>query len=133
MKAENQRAKILFFDDDTDILELYSLLLSSRGFEVHTCPTSGEVLQEVTMVRPDLIFMDNWLPGIGGTQAIQQLKAHPELGSIPVVFCSGHADAPYLSKEAGADAYLLKPFDLEQLEAMIRSMLVRNGTMEAVG
>ena len=115
--------RILFFDDDADILELCSMILSSRGYEVYTRNTSNRVVDSIAEVSPDIIFMDGRIPDIGGVEATRQIKAHKSFKEIPVVFFSANADVNYLSCQAGADAYLPKPFDIAELESVIHKAL----------
>lgn len=120
--------RILFFDDDADILELCSIILRSRGYEVFTRDSCDRVEDSVAEVSPDIIFMDGSIPCIGGVEATRRLKAHNTCRNIPVVFFSANADVNFLSAQAGADAYLPKPFDISELETVIRRTLSNAGT-----
>lgn len=129
MSPESARTRILLFDDDADILELCSIILRTRGYDVYTRNTCNGVEDSVSEVAPDIIFMDGRIPDIGGVEAIRRLKASKKLRQIPVVFFSANADVNYLSKQAGADAYLPKPFDITELESVIHRTL--NGGLRA--
>jgi two-component system cell cycle response regulator DivK len=122
-QAAHQQTRILFFDDDADILELCSIILRMRGYEVFTRATCDHVEDSVTEVAPDIIFMDGRIPDVGGVEATRQIKANKNLRKIPVVFFSANADVNYLSTQAGADAYLPKPFDISELETVIHRTL----------
>jgi CheY-like chemotaxis protein len=65
--------------------------------------------------RPQLIMMDNWIPSIGGIRATQLLKANEEVKNIPVIYISANNDVKALSEKAGADSFIAKPFDLDEL------------------
>jgi two-component system cell cycle response regulator DivK len=67
--------------------------------------------------------MDNWIPDTGGIVATQSIKADPELRNIPIIYFSANNDIKSLAKEAGADAFLEKPFDIEDLERVVLSVL----------
>ena len=121
--AAHPPTRILFFDDDADILELCSIILRSRGYEVFTRNCCDSVVECVADVQPDIIFMDGRIPEIGGVEATRQIKANRNLCGIPVVFFSANADVNYLSTQAGADAYLPKPFDISELETVIHRTL----------
>ena len=121
--AAHPHTRILFFDDDADILELCSIILRTRGYEVYTRATCDHVEDSVAEVKPDIIFMDGRIPDIGGVEATRQIKANSSLRQIPVVFFSANADVNYLSTQAGADAYLPKPFDISELETVIHRAL----------
>jgi two-component system cell cycle response regulator DivK len=70
--------------------------------------------------------MDNWIPETGGIVATQTLKKHPEFKSIPVIYFSANNDIQSLAKQAGADTYLEKPFDLTELEEIIDQTLKKS-------
>lgn len=112
---------ILIFDDDVNILELCSIILTECGYHVETSETSHDIIEKVTAVRPDAILMDNWIPEIGGIEATKLLKRNPEFKNIPVIYFSANNDIQMLAKEAGADAHIAKPFDLEELENLMKS------------
>ena len=111
--------KVFIFDDNTDILELCTLILEDAGYETRTSASSNDIVDQVLSFRPDLIFMDNWLPDIGGIEATQALKNHPELKHIPVIYFSANNDVRTLAEQAGADTYLSKPFDIVALEEIV--------------
>ncbi len=71
---------------------------------------------------PDVILMDNWIPDAGGIVATQILKNNDELKSIPVVYFSANSDIQLLANQAGAETYLAKPFDLDELERIINTV-----------
>lgn len=123
MSPESAQIRILLFDDDADILELCSIILRTRGYDVYTRSTCNHVEDSVAEVAPDIIFMDGRIPDIGGVEAIRRLKASKQFSQIPVVFFSANADVNYLSTQAGADAYLPKPFDIMELETVINRTL----------
>ncbi|WP_199137181.1 response regulator [Pedobacter sp. ASV12] len=111
--------KVFIFDDNTDILELCTLILEDAGYEIKTSASSNHIVDQVRAFMPDLIFMDNWLPDIGGIEATQALKNHPDLKHIPVIYFSANNDVKALAQQAGADTYLPKPFDIEALEEIV--------------
>ena len=114
--------RILIFDDDIDILSICSYILEEEGWEVQTAPNCNGIEEKVRGVRPDVILMDNWIPDVGGIVATQLLKNDAELKSIPVVYFSANNDIQSLAKEAGADTYLAKPFDINELEKVINEI-----------
>ena len=113
--------KVFIFDDNTDILDLCTLILEDAGYEIKTSATSNEIVDQVSAYMPDIIFMDNWLPDVGGIEATQELKNHPDLKHIPVIYFSANNDVKALAKQAGADSYLPKPFDIHALEEVVKN------------
>jgi CheY-like chemotaxis protein len=121
-----QPKKVLIFDDDSNILELCSIILMDSGYHVETSETSHDIIEKVTLLRPDVILMDNWIPEIGGIKATQLLKQHDEFKNIPVIYFSANNDIHVLAEAAGADAYLPKPFDLVELENIVFTVLEKS-------
>ncbi|HEX7365509.1 MAG TPA: response regulator [Pelobium sp.] len=117
------KKRILIFDDDVNILELCSIILTECGYEVATSETSHDIIERVQETTPNAILMDNWIPDIGGIEATKILKNHPEFNHIPVIYFSANNDIKSLAKKAGADAHLAKPFDLDELENLIKSLI----------
>lgn len=115
--------KVFVFDDNTDILDLCTIILEDAGYDIKTSSTSNNIVDQVMAYMPDIIFMDNWLPDIGGMDATKALKADPLLKSIPVIYFSANNDVKSLADQAGADGYLSKPFDIEELEIIIQKHL----------
>jgi two-component system cell cycle response regulator DivK len=118
--------KIIIFDDDEDILSICSYILEEQGWEVHTFTDCNNIIDKVSAVLPDVILMDNWIPDVGGIVATQTLKKAEELKHIPVIYFSANSDIQLLANNAGAQTYLAKPFDLEDLERVISNVLVAN-------
>lgn len=114
---ENKR--ILIFDDDRHVLEIFTIVLEDMGHIVEQCQTSHDVLEKVERFQPDLILMDNWIPDIGGVAATQILKSHPQYRDIPVILVSANSDIEDLAATAKADGFLSKPFDLDSLEGIV--------------
>ena len=111
--------KVIIFDDDTDLLEVCSLILTSKNFEVVLRDRCTDIISDITQHKPDVILMDNWIPDMGGVKAIRLLKSYPELSHIPVIFFSANNNVSELAEEAGADYSLQKPFDITELENMV--------------
>ena len=109
-------------DDDSDILSICTYILEELGWQVQTRTNCNNILDLVREFQPHVILMDNWIPDSGGVIATQTIKADPELKSIPVIYFSANHDIENLSKEAGADTYLEKPFDISQFEEVINSV-----------
>lgn len=119
----SQPKKIFIFDDDHDILEICIIILESKGYEVSTSETSNNIIEKVNSFNPDIIFMDNWIPDIGGAEATRLLKADEQLKHIPVIYFSANNDIHSLAQKAGADNYLSKPFNINELENMVEKTL----------
>jgi len=112
--------RVLILDDDPDILQICSIVLKKKGFDVSTLNTSSQVIEQVRSYNPDVILMDNWIPGPGGIEATRMLKLAPETHDIPVIFFSANSNVTQLAREAQADYFLQKPFDITELEAIVQ-------------
>ncbi len=117
--------KIIIFDDDEDILSICSFILEEQGWTVHTFTDCNNIVEKVSAIVPDVILMDNWIPDDGGIIATQTLKKNEELKSIPVIYFSANSDIELLANHAGAETFIAKPFDLEDLEKVINSVLIK--------
>ena len=111
--------RVLILDDDLDILQICSIVLRKKGFDVSTFSNSTQVIEKVRNYQPDVILMDNRIPGPGGIEATQMLKNQPDLQGIPVIFFSANSNVTQLASEAGADYSLQKPFDISELEDIV--------------
>jgi len=111
--------RVMIFDDDTDLLEVCSIVLKTKNYTVLGLNKCSDIVHEVRSFSPNVILMDNWIPDVGGVKATQQLKDNPELKSIPVIFFSANDRVEALALEAGAEFYLQKPFEIEELETTV--------------
>ena len=111
--------KVLVYDDDVDILNICSMVLTMKGYQIKCIDNCYNLLRDIEDFLPQVIIMDNWLPGLGGVKAVQLIKSTEKFKTIPVIFFSANSHADQLAKEAGAEYSLNKPFELEQLHQMI--------------
>ncbi len=111
--------KVIIYDDDTDLLEVCSLILTARNFEVVIRDKCTEIIRDIATHKPDVILMDNWIPDIGGVKATRLIKDSHEYRHIPVIFFTANNNVDELAAEAGADYSLQKPFDINELETIV--------------
>jgi DNA-binding NtrC family response regulator len=115
---------IVIFDDDEDILSICSYILEEQGWDVHLFTNCNDIVEKVEKILPKVILMDNWIPDDGGVIATQKLKKSGGVNHIPVIYFSANSDIEKLAREAGADSFLAKPFDLADLESIINESTV---------
>jgi two-component system cell cycle response regulator DivK len=123
MPMDNSNKKIVIFDDDEDILSICSYILEEQGWEVFSFTDCNKITEKVSAILPNVILMDNWIPDDGGIIATQTLKKNESLKDIPVIYFSANSDIELLANHAGAETYLAKPFDLEELERIISTVV----------
>jgi DNA-binding response OmpR family regulator len=117
--------KILIADDAEDVKLVVQLFLESKGFDILTAYDGLDALDKARNDRPDLILLDVMMPVLDGFDVCKKLKADPKTASIPVVMLSASAQAESKQRgmEAGAEDYLVKPFQPEALDALIHQIL----------
>jgi DNA-binding response OmpR family regulator len=107
--------KILVIDDDEGILEGFQAVLESEGYEVVLSLTAESIEKIIRNEKPDLILLDILLSGIDGRIVCKKLKAKKELKDIPIIMTSAKPRVEGSVKEVGADDYISKPFETEEL------------------
>lgn len=118
-RGPNQSKTILVCDDDEGILEVVQFVLERKEYQVIAVADSREVYQLIDKAKPDMLILDLWMPEIGGEEIAQTVKTNDGTKDIPVIILSAHAQTEKKAKNAGADDYLLKPFDIDALEALV--------------
>jgi len=117
------KKKILIVDDDLATLEAVSIIFEEFGYLVKIAETTDHIITEVENFQPDLIIMDVSIPAIGGVEATRLLKSKKVYRNIPVLLITANNDIDLFSKQAHADAYLPKPFDIDKLEKMVAKLI----------
>src|SRR5690606_4505806 len=115
--------RILIFDDDVELISILEYITNENGWQLFSQTNCDDLLKQTRAVKPDVILMDNWLPGIGGIRATQTLKKEDDLKHIPVIYFSANNNIESLAANAGADTFIAKPFELDELEKVIRQYL----------
>jgi DNA-binding NtrC family response regulator len=119
------RFKILIIDDEPILRDSLEVALKTSGYEALTARTGEEGLELFEKESPDLVLLDHWLPGINGDEVLRRIK---EAGSeIPVIIMTaqGSIELAVNSMKMGAFDFLVKPFELDQIEALIKRGLER--------
>ncbi|MEL7485121.1 MAG: response regulator [Planctomycetota bacterium] len=123
---EGSTRRILCVDDDPKIVELFSDILGDDPrFEVETCGNGYDAGLMTNSFRPHLIVLDYMLPDINGNVVCQRIREHDELADTKIIFISGVIEPGEVDglMQAGADDFLQKPFDLDELTARIEALL----------
>jgi two-component system response regulator MtrA len=112
-------------DDDQDLAEMLSIVLTGAGMEVDLVNRGDQVMDIFNQHTPDLILLDVMLPGIDGIEVCKIIR---EASMVPIVMLTAKGDTQdvVLGLEAGADDYMVKPFKPQELIARIQARLRRN-------
>ncbi len=117
--------RIVLADDDGDLRSLYASSLRAWGFAVFEAVDGRDALAKVREIRPALLLMDLWMPGLNGFEVLHQLRHEPAGALLTVVMlsCMCDSDARLECFAAGADAFLVKGLALADLQSRVRAAL----------
>lgn len=120
-------AFILIVEDDTEVAQTIELRLTHSGHQAVIAANGYEALQRVRRLKPDLMLLDIGMPEMDGLEVCRRLRATPATAAIPILFITarGGIESKIEGFDAGADDYLVKPFNLQELELRIRALLRR--------
>jgi DNA-binding response OmpR family regulator len=120
-------AEILVVDDDRDVAQSIELALRRRGFRVALAHSGVEALKLLRRYRPDLVLLDVLMPGMSGIEVCRRLRADENTAEMPIIFLTarGQERDRIEGLRAGADDYLSKPFNLEELILRVKAVLRR--------
>ncbi|MFT3705216.1 MAG: response regulator [Agriterribacter sp.] len=114
---------VTIFEDDEDLVFICRYAFQEKGWKVFSFDNCSAIEEKVLLNKPDVIIMDNWIPDKGGVAATQALKRSPLLQHIPVILFSANNNLEQLAVEAGADAYIFKPFDIKEMMAKVETLV----------
>jgi len=123
--VENSKIdRILAVDDTRDNLILVQTILESEGYEIDLVTDGIKALQQVEKSPPDLILLDVMMPGMDGYEVTRRIRKNPALSYIPILLITAfHESSVVEGLDAGADDFIRKPFDTDELLARVRSLL----------
>jgi diguanylate cyclase (GGDEF)-like protein len=125
---------VLVVDDDLDVAQFIETNLRIEGFEVLVAHDGAEALDVINAKLPDLALVDVMMPKMDGIEVVRRLRAVATTASLPVIMLTANSlpTDKVIGLSAGADDYIVKPFDTLELVARVRSTLRRNADMRAV-
>ena len=117
--------RILLADDEEDIKTVVTMFLRSQGYEVVTAYDGLDTLEKVRSEKPDLILLDIMMPVLDGYEVCKRLKEDEQTAHIPILILSAaaHAESVKRGLKAGAQDYIIKPFEPEKLHEKIEQVL----------
>ena len=116
--GDNRRRRVLVIEDDSDIASLLSEILENEGYTA-VAASDGDDVKAQLDPRPDLIVLDLRLTRGSADQILQSVRERG-MGDVPVILLSAAGDLAERANELGANAYLAKPFELEELLVVVR-------------
>jgi DNA-binding NtrC family response regulator len=119
------RFKILVVDDEPILRDSLEVALKTSGYEVLTARTGEEGLERFKKENPDLILLDHWLPGINGDEVLRRIKDEDPEIPIIIMTAQGSIEMAVNLMKMGAFDFLVKPFELDQMEDLIKKGLER--------
>jgi two-component system, OmpR family, aerobic respiration control protein ArcA len=128
LKEKKKRRSILVVEDDDTMRAALKRILESDGFDVKSAADGTQLGDALGDMSVDLILLDVGLPWINGIELAKLLKEHDALREIPLVFISGKTSEFDIKRgfEAGADDYIKKPFDIDNVKKTVRTLLKLN-------
>lgn len=123
--AQKEKIDVLVMDDDQDLCMLMESILKMNSYDVRSCCNAGAFQTLLGSVEPSMIIMDMLLAGKDGRDLCRELKADAATQSIKVMMVSAHPDADQSCREAGADDFLIKPFDINDFKAKVAECVSR--------
>jgi DNA-binding response OmpR family regulator len=115
--------KILVAEDDHSILEVIKIILEGEGYQIISTNEQDMVLRLISEYKPNLILLDIWLSGHDGGKIAKHLKSKQETKYIPIILISANNETPKITIESGADDFLLKPFDIDDLLKIVKKYM----------
>ena len=120
----SDRARVLVVEDDPDIGDVVRRSLRREGYDVRLAADGSAALDEAALFEPDAVVLDLGLPKVDGIEVSRRLRAD---GDVPILMLTARdsVDSRVEGLDSGADDYLVKPFDLQELLARLRALLRR--------
>lgn len=117
-------ARVLVVDDERDVCRLLTFSLEQAGFDATAVNTASEALLSIGRKPPTVVVLDVGLPDLSGIEVCRRLRADPELADIGIVMLTalGSREDRIVGLEAGADDYVVKPFDVQEVVLRVRAL-----------
>ncbi|MGI6030361.1 MAG: response regulator transcription factor [Eubacteriales bacterium] len=124
--------KVLICDDDANIAELLRLYMEKDGYEVSVAGDGMTALRTFDNFHPDIVLLDVMMPGMDGWQVCREIRSR---GNVPVIMITAKGETfdKVLGLELGADDYIVKPFDMKEVQARVKAVLRRFVKEEPTG
>ncbi|MGE8426756.1 MAG: response regulator [Sphingobacterium sp.] len=117
------KKKIVICDDELLILDVLSIALENDSIEVISTSKSTELIALIEIAQPDLLLIDLQMPWLTGDKIIRELKTAQQFDHIPIIMMSASGRGERVAAECGADAFLAKPFELDDLYDLVEKVM----------
>jgi two-component system phosphate regulon response regulator PhoB len=118
--------KILVIEDDKDIRDTITYALQAEGYDV-VASENAKILKAINEIKPDLLLLDNWLTDwksdANGQQLSKELKTNTATSHIPILIISAVSNIKEIAEAGLADGYLKKPFELDDLNQLVKKFI----------
>ena len=110
----DMKKKILILDDNNDVLEILTMLLTDFGYDIKPLSSGEKVFEEINQFQPNLLIMDVMIAGMNGISICKEIKRNIQTALLPVILMSGSQDLNKILENPGApEDFLAKPFDID--------------------
>ncbi|MFH1503887.1 MAG: response regulator [Candidatus Omnitrophota bacterium] len=118
------KKRVFIIEDDLDIAKIMKYALEAEGHEVYTANDGKEGFEEIRHDPPDLVILDLALPGLCGEEVCRKIKRDKNLKDIPVIMVTAKSSDTdrVIGKVIGANRYMIKPFDVDELLSEVNSL-----------
>lgn len=121
-------SNILVVDDDPNVVQIVKLILEDRSeYSVEVAKSGKECLKKIDNLPPDLVILDIHMPDLDGINVLKMLRSRPDCQDVPVLMVSVDAQLEKMAQcfQAGANGYIIKPFDAADLYSQVRNAVAR--------
>ena len=130
-KITNPVERILVVDDLPDNYLLLQTVLEIEGYFVEVADSGHAALESIAFHPPDLILLDVMMPGMNGFEVTRRLRQNPSISFIPIILVTGYSEpTPAGGFDVGADGFIRKPIDFDDLLHQIRTILLPRNSIE---
>lgn len=110
-------------DDDQGILDVLEMILEPEGFEISKEIDSTLLINRIHSEKPDLLLLDLWMPMLSGYEIIKQVRSDHQTAKLPIVVLSASRNEHKIALETGADRFMAKPFDINDIVMLVNEMI----------
>ncbi|KGE15951.1 response regulator [Sphingobacterium deserti] len=118
--------KVVVCDDDKGILEMLEMIVQSSGVPVKTQDDSSKLLKQLEVEVPKLLIIDLWMPNFPGDAIIRKLRSDSHFKDLYILCISASLNGEQIAMEAGANQFLSKPFDINQILSVLDRVVLSN-------